>query len=168
MKSRFLAVRLKAPDPSAATALCTLSRVLPDCSPERLARYDLWEFLMKSGDLETVKEMVTHFTDIVNPNKHLSFILPMGSPPPGEEPGLSWTGVLVRNHRDSVSENWSRLLPRRGFPVAGVRYGVLWRFGYPMKTGNPEKLAMKASLSLRRELGLLANPVSQEALPWNC
>lgn len=167
MTNVFLAVRLKSPDPEAATALCTLQRVLPACAPEELWRYDLWEFSMKSGNSGCVEEMIGHFTDIVNPNKHFRFILSKGQHPSGESQSLSWAGVLVRDHRDSRSDNWSVVLARRGFPVEKVRWGVLWRFGFAEGTQDPVGLAMKAALSETRELGLLANPVSQEALPWN-
>ncbi len=166
MERVFVAVRLKSPDPGAATALSTLRRVMPDCAPVQLSRYDLWEFDMKPGTSDTVPGMISHFTDIVNPNKHLSFILTQGQPPPGENPGLDWTGVLVRDHADSRSMNWSTLLPRRGFPVERVRWGVLWRFGFGTDAGSIGELAMRASLSESRDSGLLANPVSQEALPW--
>lgn len=162
----FVAVRLKSPDPGAATALSTLQRVLPGCAPVQLCRYDLWEFDMRTGTSGAVPGMISHFTDIVNPNKHLSFVLDRGQPPPGENPGLRWTGVLVRDHSDSRSMNWSMLLSRRGFPVEGVRWGVLWRFGFAHDADDIESLAMKASLSESRESGLLCNPVSQEALPW--
>lgn len=167
METVFLAVGLKAPDPEAATALVTLERVLPVYAPRRLSRYDLWEFVLLRGNGETVREMVSHFTDILNPNKHHGFLLTPGQPVPGETPELQWTGVRVRDHRDSLSENWSRLLSRRGFPVERVKWGVLWRFGYPLETSDPQTFAMKAALSGTREEGLLANPVSQEALPWN-
>lgn len=166
MERVFVAVRLKSPDPGAATALSTLRRVVPECAPVQLSRYDLWEFDMKPGTSNTVSGMISHFTDIVNPNKHLSFILTQGQPPPGEIPGLRWTGVLVRDHSDSRSINWSMLLPRRGFPVERVRWGVLWRFGFGADSGDIGALAMKASLSESRDSGLLANPVSQETLPW--
>jgi hypothetical protein len=166
MERVYVAVRLKSPDPGAATALTTLQRVMPDSAPVQLSRYDLWEFDMKPGTAGAVSGMIAHFTDIVNPNKHLSFILNQGQPPPGENPGLLWTGVLVRDHSDSRSMNWSRLLPRRGFPVASVKWGVLWRFGFGADSGDIGALAMKASLSESRDSGLLANPVSQEALPW--
>jgi len=166
MERVFVAVRLKSPDPGAATALTTLRRVMPDSAPVQLSRYDLWEFDMNPGSSDAVVGMISHFTDIVNPNKHLSFILTPGEPPPGENPGLSWTGVLVRDHSDSRSMNWSMLLARRGFPVERVRWGVLWRFGFEAGTGEIGALAMKASVSGSRDSGLLANPVSQEALPW--
>jgi hypothetical protein len=166
MERVYVAVRLKSPDPGAATALSTLRLVMPECAPVQLSRYDLWEFDMKPGASASVPGMISHFTDIVNPNKHQSFILTQGQPPPGENPGLRWTGVLVRDHSDSRSMNWSRLLPRRGFPVSSVRWGVLWRFGFGAGPGDIDALAMKASLSESRDSGLLANPVSQEALPW--
>lgn len=166
MERVFVAVRLKSPDPGAVTALSTLMRVMPDCAPVQLARYDLWEFDMLPGAAGAVPGMIAHFTDIVNPNKHLSFVLDRGQPPPGETPDLRWTGVLVRDHSDSRSMNWSSLLSRRGFPVESVRWGVLWRFGFAPGPGDIESLAMGASLSESRESGLLANPVSQEALPW--
>ncbi len=166
MERVFVAVRLKSPDPSAVTALATLRRVLPECAPAELSRCDMWEFCMKQGFSSAVPGMISHFTDIVNPNKHLSFIVSPGEPLPGENPALRWTGVLVRDHADSRSMNWSMLLARRGFPVERVHWGVLWRFGYSAGTDDIEKLALKASLSESRDSGLLANPVSQEALPW--
>ena len=43
MEKILVAVRLKAPDPSAMTALSTLRRVMPDECPVELDRYDLWE-----------------------------------------------------------------------------------------------------------------------------
>lgn len=166
MERVFLAVRLKSPDPAAATAHSTLERAGRGFAPSELRRYDLWEFDMNDGGSSAVPGMVSHFTDIVNPNKHLSFILSLGEPPPGENPGLSWTGIVVRDHSDSRSVNWSQLLARRGFPVQRVRWGVLWRFGFVAGTADIEILAMRASISESRDSGLLANPVSQEALPW--
>ncbi len=166
MERVYLAVRLKSPDPGAVTALATLGRTCGDHAPAELRRYDLWEFDMNDGTSGTVPVMVSHFTDIVNPNKHQSFILAGGEPPPGENPGLLWTGVVVRDHHDSRSLNWSQLLPRRGFPVQSVRWGVLWRFGFPPGSRDIETLAMRASVSGSRGSGLLSNPVSQEAVPW--
>ncbi len=166
MEAVYVAVRLKSPDPEAVTALYTLKRTLPCSAPELLFRYDLWEFLMKPGEAGAVAGMITHFTDIVNPNRHVSFILPQGGSPPGEDDGLSWTGVLVWDRLDSRSRNWTSLLIRRGFPVEEARCGSLWRFGYPREARDIESLAMTAALSETRESGLLANPVSQEAVPW--
>jgi hypothetical protein len=166
METVYVAVRLKSPDPGAVTALYTLRRTLPGSAPEQLFRYDLWEFVMKPGQAGAVPGMITRFTDIVNPNKHVSFILPPGGSPPGESGDLSWTGVLVRDHLDSRSRNWTALLARRGFPVEEARWGVLWRFGYSPGTGDVQAMAMRATLSETRDSGLLANPVSQEAVPW--
>jgi hypothetical protein len=160
----MVAVRLKAPDPAAITARDTLRRFMPAEYPLQLDRYDLWEFQVRSGGRETVTEVVNHFTDIVNPNKQkYCFIEETGTLLPGEDPSLVWAGVVITDHDNSVSENWTAVMEKRGFPVAGVAYGTLWRLAWPSGTAHAraEEMALSISTSTSRESGLLGNPISQ-------
>ena len=45
-----IAVRLKAPDPEAVTALNTICAMGLQLPPSRLQRYDVWEFEMQGED----------------------------------------------------------------------------------------------------------------------
>jgi hypothetical protein len=164
MEKILVAVRLKAPDPSAMTALSTLRRVMPDECPVELDRYDLWEFTVEAGGRGTVTEVVEHFTDIVNPNKQkYSFVEEGTDLFPGEDPDLTWRGVVVSDHDDSLSANWTAVMLRRGFPVTGVAWSTLWRMAWPSGTGFSDagRMALAVSTSVSREKGLLGNPVSQ-------
>ena len=159
-----VAVGLKAPDPAALTALRTLRRLMPDQCPVKLDRYDLWEFQVRSGGRETVSEVVNHFTDIVNPNKQkYSFVEEGESLLPGEDPALIWTGVVISDHDDSLSANWTAVMEKRDFPVDSVDFGTLWRMAWPAGTdaASAEEMALSISTSTSRERGLLGNPVSQ-------
>ncbi len=160
----LVAVRLKVPDPAALTASITLKRLMPDECPLRLDRYDLWEFQVRIGGRETVTEVVNHFTDIVNPNKQKYFFVEKTDTLlPGEDPSLVWAGIVITDHDNSVSGNWTAVLEKRGFPVSSVAYGTLWRMAWPGGTvpARAEEMALSISVSTSRESGLLGNPVSQ-------
>jgi len=162
-----IAVKLKAPDPAAVTAEYTLRRLMPAECPVCLERYDLWEFHVSRGGRESVSEVVGHFTDIVNPNKQkFIFLEEASSIPltlPGENPELTWVGIVISDHDNSISENWTSVMVKRGFPVEKVRFETLWRLAWP--SGTPplraEAMAMAVSESTTRNSGLLGNPVSQ-------
>ncbi|MEA3265463.1 MAG: hypothetical protein U9P42_00775 [Candidatus Fermentibacteria bacterium] len=168
MESIQIAVRLKTPDPQAVTALNTIKAMRLQLPPIRLQRHELWDFDLHSGGREVVSEVVGHFTDIVNPNKQLWFFTEKEVLLPGENPELQWVGVVVRDHTDSVSRNWTDLLKRRGFQVDSLSYSVLWRFGYLKDTDEAlaGKMALDLSVSNTREGGLFSNPVSQEVAFW--
>ncbi len=168
MDSIQIAVRLKTPDPQAVTALNTIKAMRLQLPPLKLCRHDLWEFEVSSGGRDTVSELIGHFADIVNPNKQLWLFTEKDSSLAGEDPELQWAGIVVRDYVDSVSENWTELLKRRGFPVEALRCGVLWRFGYLKGTDEAliKKMAMDLSVSDTREGGLFSNPVSQEVSFW--
>lgn len=168
MESIQIAVRLKTPDPQAVTALNTIKAMRLLLPPLKLQRYDLWEFEVSGGGRNTVSGLVDHFADIVNPNKQVWFFPEKGSPLAGEDPELQWVGIVVRDHVDSVSRNWTELLKRRGFPVESLSYGVLWRFGYLKDTDDAltKKMALDLSVSHTRAGGLFSNPVSQEVSFW--
>jgi hypothetical protein len=168
MDSIQISVKLKTPDPEAVTALNAFRAMGLQLPPLKLQRLSLWQFQVTEGGRETVSAIVSHFTDIVNPNKHIWFFPDPDSALEGEDPLLLWTGIVVHNHVDSVSNNWTELLKRRGFPVESVRCGVLWRFGYLMDTDEAliQKMAMDLSVSRTRTGGLLSNPVSQEVSLW--
>ena len=163
-----IAVKLKTPDPQAVTALNTIKDMRLQLPPLKLQRNDLWEFEVSSQGRDAVSGIVDHFTDIVNPNKQTWFFMEKDSLLAGEDPDLQWVGVVVRDHVDSISENWTELLKRRGFPVVSLRYGVLWRFGYLKDTDEAlaMKMALDLSVSKTREGGLFSNPVSQEVSSW--
>lgn len=168
MTKCIIAVRLKAPDPEAVTALNTISSMGLQLPPAKLNRYDVWEFDLKNGDKEIVEEIVGHFTDIVNPNKHLwSFVIP-GEMITGQNPGYNWTGLLISDTQDSVGANWTDILRRRGFPVESVHRRILWMFGYLMELDDSlvDRMAMDLAVSSNRTGGLLSNPVFQEVRPW--
>ncbi|MCK5786917.1 MAG: hypothetical protein KAH54_10230 [Candidatus Sabulitectum sp.] len=168
MDSIQITVRLKTPDPQAVTALNTIKAMRLQFPPVKLQRNELWEFDVSSGGRDTVSGIVSHFTDIVNPNKQSWLFSEKDSLLAGEDPELMWVGVVVRDHVDSISENWTDLLKRRGFAVASLSYGVLWRFGYLKNTDEAlaRKMALDLSCSKTREGGLFSNPVSQEVVPW--
>lgn len=164
-----IAVKLKAPDPEAVTSMNAIHAMGLQLPPVKLLRYQLWEFDLTSGDNGTVEEMVGHFTDIVNPNKHLWSFASPEEPLPGQTDDLNWTGVIVSQMQDSQGDNWSAILQRRGFPVGGVSTGVLWMFGYlkDLDESLVKKMAMDLSVSGSRSGGLLSNPVFQEVRPWS-
>lgn len=168
MESIQIAVRLKTPDPQAVTALNTIKAMRLQLPPIKLQRYELWDFELSSGGREIVSELVGHFADIVNPNKQLWFFPEKEVLLAGEDPELQWAGIVVRDHTDSVSKNWTALLKRRKFPVDSLRYGVLWRFGYLKDTDEAlvKKMALDLSVSNTRAGGLFSNPVSQEVAFW--
>lgn len=163
-----IAVRLKAPDPEAVTALNAISGLGLQLPPAKLARYDIWEFSLEDGGEETLREIVGHFTDIVNPNKHLWSLAEPGKNLPWQDDSMNWTGVLVTDREDNRGNNWASILKRRGFPVESVHRRTLWMFGYLSEIDDSlaAKLAMDLSVSGSRTGGLLSNPVSQEVIPW--
>lgn len=164
MSEISIAVRLKAPDPEAVTALATLERLSPDICPAALERFDHWRFTGPGVTREAVEEIVSHYPDIVNPNKQLWSFTRDGLPSRGRDAELRWTGVLITDRVDSVSENWSRIISGKGFPAVSVRYSVLWRLGFPPDTPEDEagERTMALAVATHRQRGLLANPVSQE------
>ena len=156
-------VRLKAPEPAAMTALSTLKRINPDTCPGRLERYEYWRFIRPLDGKRTVEKIVSHFHDIVNPNKQSwSFSDGSGTLHSGEEE-LVWTEVLVTDKVDSISENWTDILRRNKHEIEKVMYSVLWRLGYPSGTSMVEARERTLALTITsyRDHGLLANPVSQ-------
>ncbi len=163
-----IAVRLKAPDPEAVTALNAINGMGLQLPPAKLARYDIWEFSLETGGEETLREIVGHFTDIVNPNKHLWSLAEPGKNLPWQDDSMNWTGVLVSDREDNRGNNWASILKRRGFPVEAVHRRTLWMFGYLREIDDSlaAKLAMDLSVSGSRTGGLLSNPVSQEVIPW--
>ncbi len=168
MNSIQIAVKLITPDPQAVTALNTIRAMRLQLPPLKLHRYDLWDFSISSGGKDTVSELVGHFTDIVNPNKETWTFIEKDLPLKGEDPELQWVGIVVRDYVDSVSDNWTELLKRRGFPVESLRCSVLWRLGYLKNTDEAltRKMALDLSVSRTRAGGLFSNPVSQEVSFW--
>ncbi|MCD6589558.1 MAG: hypothetical protein J7K88_13515 [Candidatus Fermentibacteraceae bacterium] len=168
MEKVQIAVRLITPDPAAVTALNTVKAMRLQMPPLKIHRYDLWEFKTAEGGKKTISEVVSHFTDIVNPNKQTWTFAGEGSVLNGEDPELLWVGIVVRDFEDSVSGNWTDLLERRGFPVNSVRWGVLWRLGYLKNTDEAlaRKMALDLAVSQTRTSGLFSNPVSQEVSFW--
>ncbi len=168
MESIQIAVRLRTPDPQAVTALNAIKAMRLQLPPIKLQRSELWDFELSSGGEKIVSELVGHFTDIVNPNKQSWFFTGKDVLFEGEDPELQWAGIVVRDHADSVSKNWTSLLKRRGFPVDSLRYSVLWRLGYLKDTDEAlvKKMALDLSVSNTRAGGLLSNPVSQEVAFW--
>lgn len=163
-----IAVKLKSPDPQAVTALNTIQGMGLQLPPVKLNRYDLWEFELPSGDRSTTTEMVSHFTDIVNPNKQIWTFADPSEPLPGVSEDLKWTGVVVSDTEDARGANWAGILKRRGFPVSNVKTGVLWMFGYLKELDDSlvGKLALDLSVSESRTGGLLSNPIFQEVHSW--
>jgi hypothetical protein len=159
-----IVVRLKAPDPAAMTAMTTFKRINPDICPNILERYDHWRFLNPARGRETVSEIVLRYHDIVNPNKQTWSFIDDGSMTAGPDNRIVWVGVLVTDRIDSVSENWTSILCRNRFDVEGVRWSVLWRFGFASGTSEEDarKKALDLTVSSHRDHGLLANPVSQK------
>lgn len=160
-----IAVRLRAPDPAARTALLALSRVMPAECPAVLSRYDLWEFDVQSGGIEVVEGILGRYPDILNPNKQESLVLGGGPLLPGEDASTTWISVEISDRDSGSSAGWSSVIGRAGFPVTGVRCKVLWRLGY-RGGASPEGLLEKAravAVSVTRSRGLLSNPVSQTA-----
>ncbi len=158
-----IAVRLKAPDPAAMTALSTLKRINPATCPCSLERYDYWRFIKPGGGKVTVEKIVSHFHDIVNPNKQSwSFSDESGSLHSWDEE-LVWTEVLVTDKVDSISENWTEILRRNKYEVERVMYSVLWRLGFPSGTSiaDARERTLALTVTSHRDHGLLANPISQ-------
>jgi len=168
MDSIQIAVRLKTPDPEAVTVMNAFRSMGLQLPPLKLQRHTLWQFQVMEGGKDTVSAIAGHFTDIVNPNKHIWCFAETGSALDGEDADLQWTGIVVRDHQNSESNNWTELLNRRGFPVKSVRLGALWRFGYLTDSDEAliQKMAMDLSVSRTRTGGLLSNPVSQEVSIW--
>ncbi len=168
MNEYTIAVKLKAPDPAAVTVLNALSGMGVQLPPARLERYDIWRFELESGGEDAVREIVGHFTDIVNPNKHLWTFVSPGEAVPGQGCDLHWTGLLVKDREDAVGSDWAEILKRRGFPVLSVRRGTLWSLGYldEIDESLASRLAMDLAVSGSRTGGLLSNPIFQEVLPW--
>jgi hypothetical protein len=162
MSTVSIAVMLKAPDPAAVTALSTLGRVLPEDCPLELHRFEQWEFSGPACSGEAVTSAVGTFDDIMNPNKQIWVILGREALP-GEDPELVWCSVVVTDREDSISENWTSILARRGFPFEKVVHSVLWRLGFQSGTpaGEVSRRSLAVAVTSRRESGLLANPVSQ-------
>jgi hypothetical protein len=120
--------------------------------------------LNPSRGKETIREVILRYHDIVNPNKQTWSFIDDGIVPEGSDNGTVWIGVLVTDRIDSVSENWTSILCRNRLDVEGVRWSVLWRFGFAPGTSQ-EDARMKAldlTVSSHRDHGLLANPVSQK------
>lgn len=159
-----IVVRLKAPDPAAMTAMSTFKRISPEICPNILERYDHWCFLNPTRGKDTIREIVLRYHDIVNPNKQTWSFIDDGSIPAGPDNSIVWTGVLVTDKIDSVSENWTSILRRSSYDVEGVRWSVLWRFGFASGTSEEDarKKALDLTVSSHRDHGLLANPVSQK------
>ena len=163
-KGIAIAVRLKAPDPEAVTAAATAERLNPEISPGRILRRDHWCFEGTRRGRETVSEIVAHYHDIVNPNKHMwEFLSDCRRFDPPDD-SHRWVGVLVTDIRNTVSENWTDILCRRGFGLEKVEYSVLWLLGFPpsLTMEKAEARAREITVSTARDRGLLANPVSQK------
>jgi phosphoribosylformylglycinamidine (FGAM) synthase PurS component len=163
-----IAVRLKAPDPEAVTALNAIGAMGLQLPPAKLDRFDVWEFELEKGGEDTAKEIVKHFKDIVNPNKHLWFFAVPGEMIPGQSIGFNWFGIMVSNMTDLTGANWTDILKRRGFPVVSVHRKTLWMFGYlkDLDDSLVRSMAMDLAVSGSRTGGLLSNPVFQEVTPW--
>ncbi len=158
-----IAVSLKAPDPAAVTALAAMKRMDPSGAPGVLERYEYWTFRGPGVSRDAVTEMISHYTDIVNPNKQIWIFA--GDLLAGKKnDGRTWVPVLVSDRVDSVSETWTAILSGRRRRLETVRYSVLWLMGFD--GGIPEDAAVAMAMGLavteRRDRGLLANPVSQE------
>ncbi len=168
MNTFSIAVGLKAPDPEAVTALNAIGSMGLQLPPARLRRYDVWEFQLSEGGDETVKEIVGHFTDIVNPNKHIWCFAVPGENITGQSNDYNWTGLLVSDMDDSIGANWREILKRRGFPVQAVHRRTLWMFGYlkDLDDSLVNRMAMELAVSSNRTGGLLSNPIFQEVTPW--
>lgn len=163
MGSTSILVSLKAPDPAAMTALSTLKRISPAIAPDELMRFDHWCFEGPGADRELVSLMVSHYTDIVNPNKQTWRFFEGTVTVPKSDPETIRTSVLVTDRVDSVSENWTGILGRKYQGVTGVRYSVLWHLVFRDVTPDEaRRRTMTLAVTSRRDSGLLANPVSQE------
>lgn len=136
---------------------------MSDISPELLQRYDFWEFDVDSGGRDIIAGMIEHYTDIVNPNKQKCYFYGSGNFPDKHDKKFKWVEVVVRDHDDSVSANWTSILSKSSFPILSAKYAVLWRIGFIISEneGEIEKRAMMLSRTLFRCKGLLCNPVSQ-------
>ena len=158
-----IAVRLKAPDPSANTALSTLKRINPDKCPDRLERYDYWMFVNPIDGKRTVEKIVSQFHDIVNPNKQSWSFSDTRSSHHSHDEKLVWIEVLVTDKVDSISENWTDILRCSNYKTERVLYSVLWRLGYPssISMADARERTLALTVTSHRDHGLLANPVSQ-------
>lgn len=168
MTTRTIAVTLRAPDPEAVTALNAIRSMGIQIPPVRMDRADLWEFRLEAEERDTVVEIAERFTDIVNPNKHHWRFLEPGEEVTGSGDDLKWVGLVVRESEDSVGENWTGILKRRGFPVVSVHRKTLWLLGYLSELDDAliRKMAMDLAVSSSRSGGLLSNPVFQEVSFW--
>ncbi len=164
MKDISIVVRLKAPDPAAMTAMSTLKRINAEMCPDILERYDYWRFLNPAGGMDTVKEIVSRYHDIVNPNKQTWACFDARGMHVSSDDRIVWIYILVTDITDSVSENWTSILRRNNFDVEGVRSSVLWRFGFSsgLSFDDARSRALDLTVSTRRDQGLLANTVSQK------
>jgi hypothetical protein len=156
-------VRLKAPDPAAVTAHETLKRISPEMVPVMLQRFDHWSFTGPDVDRTLVEETVSHYTDIVNPNKQTWTFFTGIRNEDLDDTGLTWTGVLVTDLVDSVSENWSGIISGKNPGVTAVSYSVLWMMGFQRDLDREEcyRRTDQIAVTRFRDHGLLANPVSQ-------
>ncbi len=163
MSETSILVSLKAPDPAAMTALSTLMRISPGTAPLLLSRYDHWRFTGPGAGREFVSELVSHYTDIVNPNKQIWSFFEGETDPILTDPGMTWVAVLVTDRVDSISENWTGILGRNHRGVESVGYSVLWRLGFHESISLEEARGrtMTMAVTTHRDRGLLANPVSQ-------
>jgi len=153
-------VRLKSADPAAVTALSALRQMYLKEAPEQLCRFSRWSFSGSGLERKTVERVISHFTDIVNPNKESwSFA--------GEgrvlDPEQLWTAAGVTDMENSISENWTSILRSRGYGTVKVEFSVLWCLGFPPDLDPKEALrrTREMAVSRSRKRGLLANPVSQ-------
>lgn len=157
-----IAVRLKAPDPAAVTALVTLRRIAGDICPEKLNRYELWEFHGTGETDDIAVSIVEEYEDIVNPNKE-TYIILQDYPLPGEDSNLAWVSVFISDRIDGAGESWLDILSRSGYEIGKVSCGVLWRLGYPDWIPIETVLmnAGEIAITTDRKHGLLGNPISQ-------
>lgn len=160
-----IAVRLKAPDPAAVTALVTLRQIAGKICPLRLNRYELWEFSGVGESDDMAISIVEKYEDIVNPNKE-TYIILRDYPLPGENANLVWVSVLISDKVDSRGESWLDILVRGGYELEKLSHGVLWRLGFPAGTSlsSAEMNAREIAVTTDRKHGLLGNPISQNIL----
>ncbi len=169
MDSLQIAVKLNTPDPQAITALNAIKAMRLQLPPLKIQRYDLWDFEVIEGGIDTVSNVVKHFSDIVNPNKQSWMFAGEEISFPEEDTELQWVGIVVKDFVDSISDNWTELLKRREFPVLSLSHSVLWRMGYLIDTDEAlvKKMALDLAVSKSRSSGLFSNPISQEVFFWS-
>lgn len=157
-----LAVGLRAEDPSAVTALATLRSQMPLECPMKMERYDLWEFHLYGGDGDAVERIAGHYVDLVNPNKHIHYVLHGSSMPPSPQ-DVTPVWIAISNRNDSDSLTWSEILVSAGYPLVKVRRAVLWGLFYPPSEGpdSSRAKALSVARAVSRSRGLLGNPISQ-------